>query len=79
MENLRTVKRTRNFLHVTDMAKRRLIDVFDEDFARELRQATNNPEAFDRATEKFEREHGFVPFESYDSFRNKKLRSRKKQ
>lgn len=61
------------------MAKKTLVQLFDEDFAREMRQARNNPEAFDRATEKFERDHGFVPFENYDSFRMKKSRERKKK
>jgi len=60
------------------MAKKTLLDVFDEDFAREIRQARNNPEAYEKATEKFERDHGFVPFESYDVFRKKKERKRKK-
>lgn len=61
------------------MAKRRLIDVFDEDFTRELKQASNNPEAYERATQKFEKQHGFEPFENYDSFRMQKQRARKKK
>lgn len=54
-----------------------LMDVFNEDFAREIRQARNYPEAYDKATEKFELAHGFTAFDSYDSFRKKKERNKK--
>jgi hypothetical protein len=57
-----------------------LLDIFDDAFLRELSQARNHPEAYERATEKFEIKHGFVPFENgYDSFRRKKMLKRKKK
>ena len=59
------------------MAKRSLIDAFNDDFVREIKQARNYPEAYERATEKFERDHGFTAFDSYDSFRKKRDRRRK--
>jgi len=58
------------------MAKRSLIEAFNEDFIREINQARNYPEAYERATEKFEERHGFIAFESYDSFRKKKERKK---
>lgn len=57
--------------------KRSLLDVFDDAFAREIKQARNHPEAYERATQKFEQEHGFTAFDGYDSFRKKKSRRRK--
>lgn len=59
------------------MVKKSLLQAFDDDFIRELKQARNYPEAFEVATQKFETQHGFVAFESYDSFRNKKRRARR--
>lgn len=59
-----------------DMAKT-LLQKFDEDFVRELREVRRNPDAYERATQKWESEYGFTPFESYDSFRKKKQRKRK--
>jgi hypothetical protein len=56
-----------------------LLQKFDEDFVRELRAVRRNPDAFERATQKWEDEHGFTPFESYDSFRRKKEWDRKKK
>lgn len=54
-----------------------LIEKFDEYFVRELKQARNNPEAYERASQKWEKEHDFQPFENgYDSFRRKKKRKR---
>lgn len=56
------------------MEKRTLLEVFDDAFQSEIRQARNYPEAYERASEKFERQHGFiVPFNGYDSFRRKKM------
>jgi hypothetical protein len=55
-----------------------LFEVFNEDFSKEARQAKNYPEAYDRAIANFETRHGFTPFGSYDSFRKKKERSRRK-
>jgi hypothetical protein len=57
---------------------RTLLDAFNEDFAREIRQARNHPEAYERATRKFEDQHGFTAFDSYDSFRKKKERRSKR-
>jgi hypothetical protein len=58
------------------MAKN-LLQAFDEDFIREMKQARSNPEAYERATQKFEQQHGFTAFNSYDSFRKKKKRGLK--
>lgn len=60
------------------MAKRSLIEVFNDDFVREITQARNYPEAYEIASEKFERQHGFAAFDSYDSFRLKKTRRLRK-
>lgn len=60
------------------MAKKSMLEAFDDDFAREIMQARNHPEAYEKATEKFEQQHGFTAFESYDSFRAKKARKRKR-
>jgi hypothetical protein len=49
-----------------------LYEVFSEDFAREIRQARNYPEAYEKATQKFEEQHGFTAFNSYETFRRKK-------
>lgn len=57
---------------------RSLLEVFNEEFTKEIKQARNYPEAYERATQKFELAHGFEPFESYDSFRLKKSRGRKR-
>lgn len=54
-----------------------LLQLFDEDFTNELKEVRKNFDAYERATKKFEQQHGFVPFESYDSFRKKKERKRK--
>lgn len=59
------------------MAKRSLLEVFNDDFFREVKLSKNYPEAFEKATEKFETQHGFVAFNSYDSFRKKKDRRRR--
>lgn len=56
-----------------------MLQRFDEDFLRELRGARRNPDAFERATEKWESQFGFTPFESYDSFRRKKEWNRKRK
>lgn len=50
---------------------------FREEFFRELKQARTNPEAYDRATEKFESQHGFVACNSYETFRRRNKRDRK--
>jgi hypothetical protein len=49
-----------------------LFDVFYEDFAKEIRQAKNYPEAFEKASTKFEDRHGFAAFNSYETFRRRK-------
>lgn len=49
-----------------------LFEVFYEDFTKEIRQARNYPEAFEKAAAKFEDKHGFAPFNSYETFRRKK-------
>jgi hypothetical protein len=57
-----------------------LLEYFDDEFVRELKQARNYPEAYEKATQRFEKEHGFaVPFNGYDSFRLKKSRKRKRK
>jgi hypothetical protein len=56
------------------MAKRTIVEAFDDYFTRELKAVRRNEDAYDRATEKFEREHKFTAFNSYDSFRLKKKR-----
>lgn len=57
---------------------RSLLSAFDDDFIREIKSARNYPEAFDKATEKFESSHGFKAFDNYDQFRRKKKRLHKK-
>jgi hypothetical protein len=59
------------------MTKRKLIDAFVDDFYQELKQARTNPDAFDRASDRFEKRHGFTAFDDYDQFRRKKKRSRR--
>lgn len=55
---------------------RTLLEAFNDDFSREIKQARNYPEAYEKATQKFEEQHGFTAFDSYDSFRKKKARKR---
>ena len=55
-----------------------LLQKFDEDFLREIKQSRSNPDAYERITQRYEEQYGFTPFESYDSFRKKKQRLRKK-
>lgn len=57
---------------------RTLLDAFNDDFAKEIRQARNYPEAYERASRRFEQDHGFTAFESYDSFRKKKERRKRR-
>lgn len=52
---------------------------FDEDFLRELRHTRKYPDAFDIINKRWQDEHGFTPFESYDSFRMQKQRKRKRK
>lgn len=59
--------------------KRTLLDVFDVEFTTELRQVRRNEEAYDKATARFEEQHGFTPFDNYDSFRKKKQYKRKRR
>lgn len=55
-----------------------LLDRIDEEFIRELRNHKSNPAAYDAACDKLESELGFsVPY-SYDSFRKKKRRQKRK-
>jgi len=53
-----------------------LFEVFNEDFSKEIKKARNYPEAYEKATEKFELNHGFTPFNSYETFRRKKKKPR---
>lgn len=59
------------------MAKRNIVDAFDDYFTRELKSVARNQDAYHKAAEKFEKEHLFTAFDSYDSFRLKKSRRRK--
>lgn len=57
-----------------------LLEAFDDVFSKEVRQARNYSEAFERAATNFQNTHGFTaPFEGYDSFRKKKERSKRRQ
>jgi hypothetical protein len=56
-----------------------LFEVFNEDFVREIREARRYPEALYKASEKFEKQHGFEPFPSYEAFQKKRYRSRKRK
>jgi hypothetical protein len=49
-----------------------LFEVFYDEFAKEIRQAKNYPEAYEKASSKFEERHGFTPYNSYETFRRKK-------
>ena len=56
-----------------------LLDRIDEEFIRELRNHKSNPAAYDAACNKLENELGFsVPY-SYESFRIKKRRQKKRK
>jgi predicted esterase YcpF (UPF0227 family) len=57
--------------------RRTLLDAFADEFSKEIKNARNYPEAYERASEKFESNHGFQAFESYESFRKKKDRRRR--
>lgn len=50
------------------------IEALDDYFFKELKQARNYPEAYQKATERFEREHNLSAPCSYDSFRQSKKR-----
>jgi len=54
-----------------------LFSVFDEDFVREIKQARNYPEAYEKASQKFEERHGFTAFNSYETFRSKKRKAKR--
>lgn len=54
-----------------------LFSVFDEDFIREIREARNYAEAFEKANEKFTNRHGFPAFNSYETFRSKKRKAKR--
>jgi len=54
-----------------------LFSVFDEDFVREIKQARNYPEAYERANQKFEERHGFQAFNSYETFRSRKRKAKR--
>jgi len=60
------------------MAKN-LFDAFNEDFEKEIKQIRSNPLAYEKATLAFEQKHGFTPFPSYDSFRKRQERKRKRR
>lgn len=62
--------------------KKTLFDVFDDTFNRQLAASKSYPEAFERANERFEHEHGFsvssVPgLATYDSYRMRRARRKK--
>lgn len=56
---------------------RSLMEVFDDAFQREIKQARTYPEAYEKATMAFEKDHGFPAFSSYDAYRMRKKRKRK--
>lgn len=59
------------------MERRSLLDAFDDEFTTQLKRARTNPEAYEKAAERFEQLHGFTAFDSYDSFRKKKGRKKR--
>jgi hypothetical protein len=60
------------------MAKN-VFDAFSEEFFRELKEARSNTSAYERATKKFEEKYnGIQAFTSYDSFRKRNERKRKR-
>jgi hypothetical protein len=54
-----------------------LLDAFNDTFSRQINQAKTYQDAYEKASQQFEKEHGFTAFESYDSFRKKKSRRRR--
>lgn len=58
------------------MMAKTLFQVFEENFVKEIRQARNYPEAYERASERFEEQHGFTAFNSYETFRKKKKKGK---
>lgn len=57
---------------------RTLFDAFSEEFLKEAKNAKSYPEAFNKASDKFRMAHGFDAFNSYDSFRKRNERKRKR-
>jgi len=55
-----------------------VFDAFSEEFFRELREARSNPSAFESASKKFEDKYNLQAFPSYDSFRKRNERKRRK-
>lgn len=55
-----------------------VFDAFSEEFFRELKEARSNPAAFEAATKKFEDKYKLEAFTSYDSFRKRNERKRRK-
>lgn len=51
-----------------------LFDAFHDKFSKEIKQAKNYPEAYEKASQKFLDEHKFVAFNSYETFRRRKKR-----
>lgn len=60
------------------MAKR-LFDKFEEYFHDELKSSPTYTAAFNQASKKFEQQHGFQAYDSYDPFRKNRERRLKKR
>ena len=58
------------------MAKQ-FLDLLDDYYAKELRGAKSNAQAYEQAVEKFEREVGVNAPSSFDAFRMRKYRKKK--
>lgn len=56
-----------------------VFDAFSEEFFRELREARSSIDAYERATEKFEKKYNLEAFKNYDSFRKRNERKRNKK
>lgn len=54
-----------------------MLDILDDYFYKELKQARTNPKAYEAATDKFEQDHGFDPGLSYRAYRSRKDRKKK--
>lgn len=55
-----------------------VFDAFSEEFFSELKGAKSSPAAFEAATKKFEDKYNLQAFASYDSFRKRNERKRRK-
>lgn len=52
-----------------------LFETFYDEFSKEVRQSKNYPEAFEKASAKFQDKHGFPAFNSYETFRRRKKKT----